>query len=100
MRSDGTIRELQDMHIELDYAVRDAYGWEDIDLQHGHYEVDQQGIRFTFVPELADEILERLLELNKERYEAEVVEGLHDRKKAKTSKRAAKNQGVLMEKSK
>ena len=96
--TDGPIRELRDMHVKLDYAVRDAYGWFDLDLEHGFCEVDQQGIRFTFSPPVADEILERLLELNKERYENEVAKGLHDRKKTKTSKRAAEKQGSLLEK--
>ena len=31
-----------------------------------------QGVRFTFSPEATGEALDRLLELNKERYEAEV----------------------------
>lgn len=97
VESDKPIQRLRDLHIQLDCAVRDAYGWFDLDLEHGFYEVDQQGIRFTFSPTVADETFERLLELNKERYEKEVTQGLHDRKKAKASKRAPKNQGFLLE---
>jgi hypothetical protein len=69
------IVELRRLHVELDTAVRDAYGWSDLDLQHGFYPVRGQGVRFTFAPEVANEILERLLELNKERFEAEAVSG-------------------------
>ena len=36
-----------------------------------------QGVRFTLSPEAADEVLDRLLELNKDRYESEVAAGLH-----------------------
>ena len=100
VKSDKPIQRLRDLHVQLDCAVRDAYGWFDLDLQHGFHQVDQQGARFTFSPPVADEIFERLLELNRERYEEEVAKGLHDRKKAKASKRVARKQGVLLEKSK
>ncbi len=76
------IAQLRKLHGELDYAMRDAYRWQDLgDLGHGFHEVRGQGIRFTFAPEIADEILDRLLELNKERYLAEVAAGLHQKKK-------------------
>ena len=47
-------------------------------LEHGFHGVRGQGVRFTFSPRAADEVLDRLLELNKERYEAEVAAGLHE----------------------
>lgn len=62
------IRKLRDLHSSLDLAVRDAYGWSELDLGHGFYDVRGAGRRFTFAPEAADEILERLLELNRDRY--------------------------------
>ena len=71
------IPELRELHVALDLAVRDAYGWDDLDLGHGFHPVRGQGIRFTFSPAGATEVLERLLELNKARYEAEVAAGLH-----------------------
>ena len=95
-RSDGRIRQLRDLHIELDLAVRDAYGWSDLDLGHGFHEVRGQGVRFTFSPKAADEALNRLLELNKKRYEAEVAAGLHTRvKKPKARKAQPANQGSM-----
>lgn len=82
---------LRELHVELDYAVRDAYGWSDLELDHHHWETPQ-GMRFTVSPEAKDEQLDRLLELNHERYAAEVAAGLHDKKAKKTTaKRAAKS---------
>ena len=77
---DRGIRELRGSHEELDRAVRDAYGWGDLHLDHGFHDVRGAGQRFTFAPETANEILVRLLELNRERYLAEVSAGLHQRR--------------------
>ena len=95
-RSDERIQQLRDLHVGLDLAVRDAYGWSDLDLGHGFHSVRGQGVRFTFLPEAADEALDRLLELNKERYEAEVAAGLHTRtKKTKPRRAQSANQGSM-----
>ena len=80
------IVRLRELHVELDYAVRDAYGWDDLDLEHGFHPVRGQGIRYTFSPDVAVEVLYRLLELNRERYEEEVRQGLHDGKVKKKQK--------------
>ena len=88
------IVRLRKLHVELDYAVRDAYGWGDLDLQHGFYRVRGQGIRFTFAPDVAEEILERLLELNKQRYEAEVAAGLHSSTTAQSPARRARSRST------
>jgi hypothetical protein len=71
--SDNTteIIKLRDLHLQLDYSVRDAYGWQDIQLEHGFHEVKHQGDRFTFSAKATREILERLLEANKSVYENE-----------------------------
>lgn len=49
-------------------------------------------MRFTVSPEAKDELLDRLLELNHERYAAEVAAGLHDKKpgKGKAARRAGR----------
>ena len=50
-----------------------------------------------FSHEAADEALDRLLELNKERYEAEVAAGMHKpAKKPKTRKANPANQASLL----
>ena len=95
-RSDERIQQLRDLHVGLDLAVRDAYGWSDLDLGHGFHDVRGQGVRFTFAPEATDEVLDRLLELNKERYEAEIAAGLHKlAKKTKARKAQPANQVTM-----
>ena len=82
------VEKLRDLHVKLDVAVRDAYDWSDLDLEHGFHDVRGQGVRFTFSPRAADEVLERLLLLNKDRYEAEGAAGLRDRARKPKKTRA------------
>jgi hypothetical protein len=82
---------LRELHIEMDNAVADAYGWADLDLQHGFHST-KQGVRFTITEAARREVLDRLLQLNHERYAEEVRQGLHD-KKAKGKVSAAKATG-------
>lgn len=78
------IASLRELHVEMDNAVAAAYGWSDLDLGHGFHETPQ-GVRFTISETARREVLARLLQLNHERYEEEVRQGLHekDKKKAK-----------------
>lgn len=80
---DSDIARLRELHVELDHVVRDAYGWSDLELDHHHWETPQ-GMRFTVGPAAKDELLDGLLELNHERYAAEVAAGLHDKKAKRT----------------
>jgi len=89
--SDDIVR-LRELHVALDYAVRDAYGWSDFDLCHDFHET-KFGTRFTFAPVPRQEVLDRLLELNHERYAVEVRQGLQGKPKAK--KRNAAPAGAL-----
>jgi hypothetical protein len=75
------IAELRRLHIELDHAVAAAYGWDNLNLDHDFHET-RQGIRYTLGPVVRQEMLDRLLELNHERYADEVRRGLHDKKGA------------------
>jgi hypothetical protein len=86
-RSEDIIR-LRELHLELDYAVRDAYGWRDLDLGHDFHET-RFGVRYTFAPTPRQEVLDRLLELNHERYADEVRQGLHGKAKPRRRARAA-----------
>ena len=90
------IARLRELHVELDYAVRDAYGWTDLDLGHGFHET-KFGTRFTFAPGPRQEVLDRLLELNHERYAEEVAQGLHGKPKAKGKRKAAPAGSMAME---
>ncbi len=68
------IARLREIHREIDEAVVRAYGWDDLD--HGFHET-RQGPRYTIGAAVRQEVLDRLLELNQERYAAEVAAGLH-----------------------
>jgi very-short-patch-repair endonuclease len=81
------ISELRSLQIEMDNIVAVAYGWSDLDLGHGFHETPQ-GVRFTISEPARREVLNRLLQLNHERYEEDVKAGMHDKKK--TSKTNAK----------
>ena len=67
--------ELRRLHVALDIAVRDAYGWQDLDLEHGFHEVEtlpgNDRVRYTISPAARREVLKRLLAENHARAEAE-----------------------------
>jgi hypothetical protein len=66
--------------VDLDKAVVAAYGWENFDLGHGFHEVpylpENDRVRFTISEAARVEVLRRLSELNRQRYEEEVAQGL------------------------
>lgn len=74
------VLELRRLHVELDHAVAAAYGWDDLALDHDFHETPQ-GLRCTVGPVTRVEILDRLLELNHERYRRELAAGLHAKEK-------------------
>lgn len=91
------IEKLRSLHVQMDEAVLEAYGWrfdsaqrQDIQLRHDFYEVDylpeNDRIRFTIHPDARKEVLKRLLELNHKIHEEEVQAGLWDKKKTSTKK--------------
>ena len=100
------IVHLRALHLEMDNAVRDAYGWSDLDLEHGWIKTvtvtekknrktgkvemkDKVDWRYTISERAKEEVLRRLLALNHERYEEEVKQGLHDKKKGKKAGKKA-----------
>ncbi|MEN4012430.1 MAG: DNA methyltransferase [Bellilinea sp.] len=89
---------LRELHIEMDNAVTAAYGWDDLDLGHDFHETPQ-GVRFTISEAARREVLARLLQLNHERYEEEVRQGLHekDKKKAKEEQPARQKPKKLVQ---
>jgi hypothetical protein len=92
--SSEDIERLRELHVELDRAVADAYGWDDFDLCHDFHET-KQGMRFTISDEARREVLDRLLLLNHRRYAEAVEQGLHDKKskKGKAKKPGKKDDG-------
>lgn len=72
MLVDSDIEHMRTLHIELDQAVMDAYGWADIRLDHG-FHTYRQTERWTVNPAARVEILDRLLEENHRRAALEEV---------------------------
>lgn len=68
--SDSDVARMREIHVELDEAVMDAYGWSDIPLDHGFHTYRQME-RWTVSPAARVEILDRLLEENHCRAAAE-----------------------------
>jgi hypothetical protein len=81
----------------MDEGGAAAYGWEDVDLDHGFHET-KQGMRYTIRETARRELLDRLLALNHERYAEEAAAGLHEKKKgpgkAKKGRRKSKGGGA------
>ncbi|WP_432793899.1 DNA methyltransferase [Rhodococcus ruber] len=64
--SDPDVAQVRAIHIEVDQAVMDAYGWSDIPLDHGFHTYRQME-RWTVGPAARVEILDRLLKENHRR---------------------------------
>lgn len=73
-----SIVELRRLHRDLDIAVRDAYGWTDLNLGHDFVEVEtlpeNDRVRYTISPTARKEVLKRLLAENHKRAAAQVIE--------------------------
>jgi hypothetical protein len=57
------VDNLRELHRQLDYAVTEVYGWQDLQLKHGFHQTPL-GVRFTIGPTARTEVLARLLMLN------------------------------------
>jgi hypothetical protein len=78
VQNDAEVGRLRELHVAVDSAVFAAYGWTDLEPDHGHHGT-RQGVRYTVAPTVQTEILDRLLALNHQRYADEVAAGLHDK---------------------
>jgi hypothetical protein len=92
--ADARIGAMRATHRDIDLAVARAYGWDDLDLEHGFHEVpylpENDRVRFTISERARIEVLRRLSELNRQRYEEEVARGLHADTEARTPRRASR----------
>ena len=83
--------ELRRLHVQLDTAVRDAYGWTDLDLGHDFVEIEtlaeNDRVRYAISPVARKEVLRRLLALNQERAKLEAEQRIVSAP-AKSRKRA------------
>jgi hypothetical protein len=81
------VLELRRLHVELDEAARDAYGWQNLPLDHGFYEVEtlaeNDRVRYTISPTARKEVLRLLLALNHERAAQESAAALEAKRQAK-----------------
>lgn len=95
---DPRIKGLRALQREMDTAVARAYGWDDLALEHGFHEVpylpENDRVRFTISEAARVEMLRRLSELNRQRYEEEVAQGLHSDAEPRTSIRAPRARRV------
>ncbi len=65
------VLKLRELHAQMDRAVLDAYGWSDIKPVYDFREQLDESIRLTWADDVRDEVLARLLELNRVRAEDE-----------------------------
>lgn len=70
IQGDPDVDRMREMHVEIDEAVLEAYGWTDVPLNHGFHTYRQMR-RWTICPEAGVEILDRLLEENHRRAAAQ-----------------------------
>lgn len=66
---DAAVKSLRKLHSVVDEAVAKAYGWTDLDVEHGHWQT-RQGWRWTVSPHNRAEMLSRLLSMNHQQAEA------------------------------
>jgi len=70
------INEMRNLQVRLDNIVLSHYGWNDLNLKHGFYDLENlpgnDRTRFTIHPDVRKEILKRLLMLNHQRYKEEI----------------------------
>lgn len=80
---DPAIQRLRDLHAEMDRAVLRAYGWHDLaEAANPVFLTEETETEFTYQGRLfwpsdfRDEVLARLLDLNRERHAAEANAGI------------------------
>jgi hypothetical protein len=98
---DPEIIKLRELHTAMDRAVLDAYGWTDIstdcdfildyeedeDIENNSGRQKKKPWRYRWGEEIHDEVLARLLDLNQQRAEAEILGGkMADKGKGKGGK--------------
>ena len=70
---DSDIKVLRDLQLEMDHKVAEAYGWSDLDLsrewQDSESYVGEK--RWALPQSVSDEVIDRLYELNQQRYKEE-----------------------------
>ena len=93
--TDPDILKLRDLHSQMDRAVLNAYGWQDIDITCDFrldYEDEddtntkrKKPWRYSWPEATHDEVLARLLTLNQQRYDDEALMGKTKKSSTKTN---------------
>ena len=79
--------QLRSLHAQMDRAVLDAYGWTDILPTYDFREQLDESTRLTWAEDTRDEVLARLLELNR-------VMAAREADEAKAAAESAKAEGA------
>jgi hypothetical protein len=89
--------ELRRLHVQLDTAVRDAYGWHDLNLEHDFHEVEtlpeNDRVRYTISPTARKEVLKRLLAENHRRAAEQSASISTTKPKTKRPRKSQANEG-------
>ena len=88
------VNVIRELHEQLDRAVCEAYGWNDLDLGYGFHDTEE-GKRWTMSEDAREEVLRRLLALNQERHAKELAAGVKKGKAAGKTK-AGESAGISL----
>jgi hypothetical protein len=83
---------LRELHVAMDHAVVASYGWGDLGLEHSFRETSH-GTRFTISQTARQDIVDRLMDLNHQRYAEEIAQGLHEKAPSKRKGAAVRQKG-------
>lgn len=99
------VQQLRELQIQINQAVVNAYGFDELELEHDFHEVaylpEGKNIRFTISESAREQLLYQLSMLNKERYELELADASKSEPAAKLFRKGRKSdsafQGGLFE---
>lgn len=98
-REEYGIERLRELICRLDTHTLEAFGWQDIPLDHGFHEVaylpDSDNVRFTICEPARIEVLKRLADLNRERSRLEEESKASERRKPGQDSRKSKRSVAL-----
>ncbi|MFA0888184.1 MAG: Eco57I restriction-modification methylase domain-containing protein [Synergistales bacterium] len=94
---DVEIRELRELHRQMDLLIAESYDWGVLKLNHDFYRVpylsENDCLRFTISEAARIEVLSRLAELNRQRYEGENARSVPDTPSRKSVATKSKSTG-------
>ncbi len=92
------LEDLRRIWADIDLSVLRLYGWTDINLNHDFHEVsyrpESDRLRFTISEAARIEVLRRLSELNRQRYQEEVAAGLHGNSAPSSAHKSVRRQAA------